>query len=68
MIHCDRVEELLSDFNNYSKNGAITLSFRKRSCRCRVPVPKGIVALRVEDILSVSETKSALHKEHRTNT
>jgi hypothetical protein len=30
----------------------VILSFRNRSCRYRVSVPEGIVAERVEDILS----------------
>jgi hypothetical protein len=64
----DRVEELLSEFNNYSENGAVILSFRKSSCRCRVPVPEGTIAERVEDILSGSETDSALQKAHRAST
>jgi hypothetical protein len=64
----DGVEELLSEFNSYNENGAIILSFRKNNCRCKVPVLEGIVVERVEDILSDSETDSALQKSHRANT
>jgi hypothetical protein len=55
-------------FNNYSENRAVILSFRNSSCRCKAPVLEGTVAEKVEDILSGSETNSALEKAHRTNT
>ena len=64
----DIIEELLSEFNIYSENRVVILSFKNSSCRCRVSVPEGTVAEKVEDILSGSETNSALQKAHRTNT
>ena len=59
---------MLREFNNYRENRAVILSFRKSSYRCRVPVPEGTIAEKVEDILSGSETDNLLHKTHRTNT
>ena len=64
----DRIEELLSEFINYSENRAVILIFRNSSCRCKVLVPEGTVAERIGVILSCSETNSALQKAHRTNT
>jgi hypothetical protein len=62
------VYELLSKFSSYSKNKAFILSFRNSSYRCRVPVSEGRVVEKIKDILSGSETDSALQKAHRTNT
>jgi hypothetical protein len=54
------INELLSEFNNYSENRAVILSFRNSSCTCRVSVPEGTVVEKIEDILSGCETNSAL--------
>jgi hypothetical protein len=64
----DRVEEILSNFSNYSKNGASILSFRESSCKCRVPVPEGTIAERVEDMISCSEKDNSLQKTHISST
>jgi hypothetical protein len=63
----DRIEELLLEFNSYNENRAVILNFKNSSCRCRVLVPEGTVAEKVEDILAGSETNNALQKSHRTN-
>jgi hypothetical protein len=62
------MEEILSEFNIYSKNRAFIINFRNSSCRCRVPIPKGTIIDRVKDILSGSETDCALQKAHRDST
>ena len=64
----DRIEDLLSEFNKYSENRAVILSFRNNNCRCKVSVLEGTVAERVEDILSGNETDNALRKAHRAST
>jgi hypothetical protein len=46
----------------------VVLNYRNSNCRCRVPVPEGTVAERVEDVLSGSETDNALLKAHRGST
>jgi hypothetical protein len=60
-------EELLSYFSSHSENEEVILSLRA-VVGAYSQIPKGSFEERVEDILSISETYSALQKEHTTST